>query len=309
MIILIGPDGTGKTTLAKRLGLKVHHHTQHSNYMDYLAPLCKLEFKDAVLDRTFFCEFAYALAMKRQFQFTQKQWHNLVQMTLIQKPLIILCTHKPFEVEYDKEQYLPYELWDKCMGYYRELLHFHRIPFVEYDYSNHHDDAQYLKLVGVFNAQMSWWREHWAAGYGCAGSPNPKFLLVAERIGPNNMNNIPFETGPTGFMLASMLQSTGTPLGVLAITNMVKSYRRDPRAVNDADIELLREEIAFLKPQKVIFMGTPAKRGIPLARELGCETATIVHLGSLTHKGITDMTGYNNEWSKILGMVPKVELR
>ncbi len=249
MIILIGPDGTGKTTLAKRLSLRIHHHTQHSNYMDYLAPLCKLEFKDAVLDRTFFCEFAYASAMKRQFQFTQKQWHNLVQMTLIQKPVIILCTHKPFEVEYDKKQYLPYELWDDVMRLYRELLNYHRIPYMEYDYLDHQDDVQYLRLAITYNAQMTWWREHWAAGYGCAGSPNPKFLLVAERIGPNNMNNIPFETGPTGYMLANMLQATGTPLGVLAITNMVKTYRRDARAVNDADNELLREEIAFLKPQ------------------------------------------------------------
>lgn len=277
--------------------------------MDYLRPLCKLEFTDAVLDRAFFCEFPYSICKDRPFQFTQKQWHNLISMTLIQKPLIILCTHKPLECEYDKEQYLPYGLWDKCLRLYKEFLNTHHIAHIQYDYAVHNDISHYVKLANMFSAKMNWWRDHWTAGYGCAGSADPRFLLVAERIGPNNMNNIPFETGPTGYMLSSMFQRTGTPLGVLAITNMVKSFRRDTRAVNDNDVESLREEITHLQPKKVIFMGTPAKRGIPLARELGCETATMVHLGALSHKGITDMSGYNNEWRKILGMVPKIEYK
>ncbi len=295
--------------MAEKLGLKLYHHTYESGYKDYLGPLCKLEYKDAVLDRAFFCEFPYSICMNRPFMFTQKQWHNLVTMTLIQKPLIILCTHKPFEHDYNKEQYLPYGLWDKCLRLYREFLNTHHIAHIEYDYMQHDDVGHYIKLANMFSAKMNWWRDQWTAGYGCAGSATPKFLLVAERIGPNNMNNIPFETGPTGHMLSSMLQRTGTPFGVLAITNMVKSFRRDTRVVNDKDIELLREEITQLQPKKVIFMGTPAKRGIPLARELGCEAATMVHLGALSHKGITDMSGYNNEWRKILGMVPKIEYK
>ncbi len=309
MIILLGPDGAGKTTLADKLGLVKYHHTRDSDYMDYLRPLCKLELTDAVLDRAFFCEFPYSVCMNRPFKFTQKQWHNMITMTLIQKPLIILCTRKPFKYEYKREQYLPYELWDECLQLYRSFLSTHHIAYIEYDYLGHNDVSHYIKIANAFSAGMSWWREHWTAGYGCAGSSSPKFLLVAERIGPNNINNIPFETGPTGYMLSSMFQSTGTPLGVIAVTNMVKSFRRDTRVVNDEDIELLREEITQLRPKKVIFMGTPAKRGIPLARELGCETATIVHLGALSHKGITDMTGYNNEWRKILGMVPKIEYK
>jgi len=309
VIILLGPDGTGKTTLANKLGLVKYHHGRDSNYMDYLRPLCKLELTDAVLDRCFICEYPYSICMERPFKFTMKQWHNMITMTLIQSPLIILCTHKPFPQDYNKEQYLPYELWDKCLQLYRTFLNTHHIPHIEYDYTTHGDISHYVTLSRAFSDKMYWWRNHWAAGYGCAGSSNPMFLLVAERIGPNNMNNIPFETGPTGFMLSSMLHSTATPLGILAITNMVKSFRRDARAVNDKDIELLREEITQLQPKKVIFMGTPAKRGIPLARELGCNTATIVHLGALSHKGITDMSGYNNEWRKMLGMVPKIEYK
>ncbi len=204
--------------------------------MDYLRPLCKLELTDAVLDRNFICELPYSTCMERPFKFTMKQWHNMLTMALIQKPLIILCTHKPFQHDYSKEQYLPYELWDKCLELYRTFLNTHHIPHIEYDYLLHNDIGSYVDLARLYNSRMHWWYEHWTAGYGCAGSSNPTFLLVAERIGPNNVNNIPFETGPTGHMLTNMLHGTGTPLGMLAITNMVKSFRRDARAVNDNDI-------------------------------------------------------------------------
>ena len=316
MIILLGPDGTGKTTLAHKLetlgALTYYHFTKDSGYKDYVELLCKLEMTNAVLDRHALCEYAYAGAMRRPFKFKLKEWHNLITMTLIQKPLIILCTHKPFERDYPADQYLPYELWDKCLLLYRQYLMSHGISYIEYDYVK---DASYtiemiLHTHQQYIADMDWWRHQWVAGYGCAGSPYPKFLLVAERLGPNNVNNIPFETGPTGQMLSDMLMNTKTPLGNLAITNMVKSFRRDDRAVNAHDKELLEEEIISLKPKKVIFMGSVSKiGGTSIALKHGCEVGFLVHLGSLNHKGITDMTGYDNEWAKTIGLVPSISYK
>lgn len=160
-----------------------------------------------------------------------------------------------------------------------------------------------------FNSSMQWWRQHWLAGYGCAGSSRPQILLVAERIGPNNLHNVPFETGPTGAMLSDMLSVTGTPLGKFAVTNMVKSFRRDTRQVNTRDVELLEEEIMHLKPKKVVFMGSPARRGIPVAKAQGCEVGTLVHLGSLNYAGVKDMSGYYREWQKLIGLVPTVSFK
>ena len=312
MIILLGPDGTGKTTLAKRLesiGLKYYHFTKDSGYLDYISPLCALEMSHAVLDRHALCEYPYSTCMSRQFKFTLKQWHNILTMTLIQNPVIVLCTHKPAPADYDNvSQYLPYELWDKCLALYREFLSTHYIPFTEYDYSiaDVHYAEHLTNIQARFNIDTSWWRQHWLAGYGCAGSASPKFLLVAERIGPNNIHNIPFEAGPTGNMLSNMFYETGTPLGSIAVTNMVKSFRRDPRNVNAQDIELFEEEIAHLQPKKVIFMGSTARKGIPIAKAHNCDVGTLVHLGALNHKGITDMSGYHNEWRKLIGIVPTV---
>ena len=314
MIILIGPDGSGKTILAKRLeaqGLKYYHFDYNSGYQDYIEPLCKLEWKDAVLDRYAICEYPYSACMKRPFKFNLKQWHNILTMTLIQNPVIVLCTHRPPKSSYPNDQYLPYNLLSLCESLYRKLLTSHNIPFTEYDYATAGPNYpnHLLHIHSQFNGRMEWWRKHWLAGYGCAGSSDPQFLLVAERAGPNNVHNIPFETGPTGAMLTNMLAATNTPLGKLAISNMVKSFRRDTRQVDAHDIELLEEEIRNLNPKKVIFMGSPARRGIPVAKALGCEVGTLVHLGSLNYKGITDMTGYHNEWRKLIGLVPTVSFK
>ncbi len=314
MIILLGPDGTGKTTLAKKLeqyGLKYIHYTKDSNYLDYITPLCNLSLANTVLDRHALCEYPYSICMNRPFKFTIKQWHNIITMTLIQKPVIVLCSHKPPISDYSADQYLPYMQWDKCLLLYKSFLNTHHITYTEYDYSQSVSSFvdNLLTLNTQFNEDIAWWRTHWTAKYGCAGSSHPKFLLVAERIGPNNLHNIPFETGPTGLMLSNMLMATGTPLGNLAITNMVKSFRRDARQVNDHDVQLLEEELIHLHPNKVIFMGSIAKKGISLAKSYGCEVGTLVHLGSLNYKGIKDMTGYYNEWKKLLGLVPTVSFQ
>jgi len=313
MIILLGPDGTGKTTIAKEFSKRFNkpyfHFTKDSSYRDYIPPLCKLEMTHAVLDRHALCEYPYSICMKREFKFTQKQWHNTILLTLIQKPVIVLCTHKPLAHEYAHDQYLPYSKWDDCLALYRGYLNSNHIPFMELNYQHGVDYDMLVLVEEKHNSSSAWWRRHWKEGYGCVGSAYPKFLVVAERIGPNNMNNIPFETGPTGYMLSRVISNTGTPLGVVAITNMVKSFRGDTRKVNTRDLELLQEEVANLSPKKVIFMGSISKQGIPVVKELGCEYETIIHLGALNHRGIKDLTGYYNEWRKILGIIPSVSFK
>jgi len=311
IIIILGPDHSGKTTLAKKTGLNYYHFDKNSRYDDYLKPLTELFLYDAVLDRFVFCEFAYSHVMSRDFAFTMKEWHNLILLALIQKPAIILCTHKPTPAEYSAEQYLPYGKWDACLASYKLFFDTHHIPYIAYDYARPEQNASvdvFLKAEAKFRQDTQWWKPMWEAGYGAIGSTYPKVLLVAERIGPNNMNNIPFETGPTGLMLSEMFTRTKTPLGKIAVTNLVKSFRRDPRPPNQEDLDLLKIEIENLRPDKVVFMGAPAKQGIKVAKELDIPHVEIAHLGYYHHKGITDMSSYYATWKKIMGMVKDFKL-
>ncbi len=309
MIIILGPDNSGKTTLARKLNIPYYHFDQHSTYIDYLRPMVDFKLFNAVLDRHAICEYPYAKVMNRKFKFSMKEWHNLILLTLIQNPLIILSTHRPSPTSYPREQYLPYEKWDDCLNLYREFLNTNHITYVEYDFFELSPIKTLLTLEAKFRKDAGWWTPMWHKGYGCIGSTNPQVLLVAERIGPNNTNDLPFETGPTGYMLTDMLAKTGTPLGKFAVTNMVKSYRRDPRQPNQDDLDLLKIELEHLKPEKVVFMGAVAKEGIPVAKSLNIPYDTIVHLGSLNYAGVTDMTGYNNEWKKMFGMIPTLTMK
>jgi len=302
MIILIGPDHTGKSRLAASLELPMYHFTKDSTYEDYLKPLVSLELRNAVCDRYIFCEYPYHLVMHREFKHTMKQWHNIILLTLIQKPLVVLCMNKPPEHKYDDDQYMPYDRWDQCLALYRLFLNTHHIPWIEYDYMAPVKPEVLLSIHRKYIIETDWWAEMWRTGYGCIGSVSPKVLLVAERLGPNNANNIPFETGPTGYMLTDMIANTSTPLNKVAITNLVKSFRRDTRPPDVQDLELLSFEIARLKPKKVVFMGTPARRGIKVAEELGVEHEEIVHLGYYNHKRIKDMSVYHNDWKQIMGI-------
>lgn len=304
MIILEGPDMSGKTTLAKKLGLPYYHYDNNSTYEDYLKPLCSLELTNAVLDRCVISEYPYHQIMKRKFAFTMKSWHNVLLLMLIQNPLVILCTHKPSEREYRKEEYMPYEEWDRCLTLYRLFLNTHHIRYIEYDYYGPITVGALELMHQKHIDKMAWWRKMWADGVGCIGSVYPKVLLVAERLGPNNINNLPFEVGPTGRMLSDLLSTTGTPLGKFAVTNLIKSYRRDTRPPNQQDLDLLRLELEYLKPQKVCFMGSLARFGTSIAKELNIPYENIVHFGYFSHRGTLSVSAYIDKWKDIMGITP-----
>jgi hypothetical protein len=243
--------------------------------------------------------------MDRKFQFSDKQWHNLILTTLIQNPLIILCKHKPAPGEYQRGQYLPYEKWDYCLHLYEEFLSTHHIAYWPYDYMWGDQSIKlFLEIATEYSHDMDWWTPMWKKGIGCIGSPHPKVLLVAERIGPNNMNNIPFETGPTGQMLTELLVKTGTPLGLFAVTNFVKSFRRDDRPPNEDDYSLLGTELDHLKPQHVIFMGSVSKAGAKEATVRGIPYTLLPHFGAYSHRGDTTVDKYIPEWRRIVGITP-----
>jgi len=300
MIILEGPDATGKTKLAVKImadydGHPYKHFVKESIYTDYLEPLADLSMFWTVCDRFIFSEAVYSEVMERKSQFTDKQWHNVTLLALAMNPLITLMIHKP-NADYSKDQYLPKEKWDKCLSLYREFFKKNNIPFVEFDYASDLPTQSFLEIESRYAAEVSWWLPMWREGIGMIGSQHPKFLIVGQEIGPNNVHNLPFETGPTGYMMSEMLAKSEVPLGDIAITNIAKVRRGVRRPVNSRDLELFEIELTHLKPQKVILMGKLAREGIPVLKSLGIEYGEMPHLGWFRRTG---RSGYVETWREL----------
>lgn len=321
MFILLGPDCSGKSTLASILAdkLKVgsyYRFLKTTTYEEYLEELTNLSLLDQVCDRFIFCDLPYSVQLRySKFQYTDKQFHNLILSTLAQRPLIILATNIPDEDVYntyirEEEDHEPtlYRLLEDILQSYVFYLSVHKIPFIRYDFKKIKKAKEFdtyldtlISLERNFRESINWWIPLYKEGIGYIGSPTPKYLLVAERLGPNNLNNLPFEAGPTGQMLTDLLVKTRTPLGEFAVTNIVKSHRLDTREPNERDLELFELELTELMPEKVIFMGAVAKSGIKIADKLKIEHIEIPHFGYYAHKGIVNVDAYKPGWNKMLG--------
>lgn len=249
---------------------------------------------NAVCDRYILDELIYAVVMGRSVKYSMKEIQNIMMTTLMCRPIIVLFIHKPDQADYQKAQYLPYDCWDECLRVYHGVLYKHRLPFLEYDYQKPQlDPSTFVYLSSLQLKNASWWFELLQSGNYPIGSHHPKVLIVAERLGPNNMHNIPFETGPTGYMLTDVLIKADIPWYDVAVTNLVKDERRATRMPNKQDYELLELELAHLKPKKVILMGSVANAASSLVRAHDIEVLNIYHLGYLRRSGITDLGPYS----------------
>lgn len=306
MIIVLGPDHSGKSTLVKKLAaLKGQdgypHHSMNTKYEEYLQPLASLSWTNTVMDRHMICEIPYHKVMDRPFGYTTKQFHNIMLLTLMQNPVVILTTHKPTREVYDHEnQYLPFDLWQQCMDEYVSWLKANEIMFFVFDYEKVKDPSFYLKVEATQNKATEWWQPLWQAGYGPIGGWDPDILLVAERLGPSNVNNLPFETGPTGHMLTDTFTFTRVPLSAIAITNIVKAPRGDGRKANKKDLELLELEIDNLRPKGIVFIGSVAlNAGQSVARNLNVRYTHVTHYGAYHRQRVSDMSPFNAEMAHI----------
>jgi len=316
MVILIGPDHSGKSTLADEIskvneGLVVHT-TYKTQYKQFLNVLLSNTDSDLILDRCAICEYAYHKLMGRPFKFTLREWHNLMHLMIARNPLIILSTHIPDETEYDKDQYLPYELVPSCLERYQKFLNKEKIFYVEYDYVTDysHNIAKIIAETSKsLEEDIKWWWDFVNRGNFATGRLiRPEILIVAERIGPNNVNMLPFETGPTGAMMADMIKSLQVPLGHIAITNYVKADRKDPRPPNDMDNELLEIELKNIEPKRVLLMGAVAKKARKVVEKYTDKILELPHFGSYHHTGRKDMSTWYQAFSKFMGYTEQYQI-
>jgi len=142
MIILLGPDNTGKSTLAAQLkqkGLVSLHCNQHTGFDNYYSWLSNPQdlLNRTVFDRWFFCDIPYAKVVREEVRskYTYQQIHILNTLTKMYKPLIILCTKQAPNFA-DREQLSIVEQHESLLLEYKRMLVILQQPYTVYDWEN-----------------------------------------------------------------------------------------------------------------------------------------------------------------------------
>ena len=151
ILIIEGPDGSGKTTLANQLskqtGYPVIHRVQPKNdedkqrmldeYMDILQ-----SGKNAIFDRSWYSEMVYGPIMRDTSVITYPHMYTLETLLAKRGGMIIYCTDKP-ETLWRRatrrgEDYITeYGTFVDICEAFDELMSVpHKIPVVKYDYKD-----------------------------------------------------------------------------------------------------------------------------------------------------------------------------
>ena len=151
LIIIDGPDGSGKTTLAKRLADITGYEYFHFSYPTSPAEKrCMVQkYRDfiknhpnAILDRSWYSEMVYGPIVRGVSHVSRKDMQDLEILLCKHGGLIIYCTDKP-EVLWQRatkrgEDYITkYETFEAICELFDDILGVqHLIPVVKYDYKD-----------------------------------------------------------------------------------------------------------------------------------------------------------------------------
>ena len=149
MIIIVGPDGAGKTTLAKQLSEQTGYPIQHRHKpkdqteKDAMMAMYRdlaVTGADIILDRAWYCEMVYGDIMRDKSYISIDQMHELEDLLSNNGGgIVIHCTDETSKLwdrcmERGEEYIQDYETLANIKYMYEWLMHsvLHNIPVVRY---------------------------------------------------------------------------------------------------------------------------------------------------------------------------------
>lgn len=278
LIILEGPDGSGKTTLARRLqaehsfkivhaGPPRHPLSEEATLRRYLLPVVAAHAagKPVVFDRWHLGELAYGPVLRGGSTLTVRAWQLLERFYAAIDLQVVLCL-PPFKTclnnwinNRDNELLCKAE---DCTRVYAAYVKIWRSEFahsyVRYDYTRHRDGAMAQALATLSGYSLP---------LGFTGSPWPRFLFIGERA--NGRPDLPFmSTRASSGWLHDVLQDAGFAERELAFTNT-----RDRRG-QERDLTVAITHQLGLGPLTIIALGEAAQE---ICHRQGVAAEPLVH--------------------------------
>ena len=157
--IIEGPDGTGKTTLAKKLaerGMVYHYRQRHNNYATDEMTQMLYDDKIHVLDRSFLTTWVYRLVQNEPLDKCDFSFEYMYAYMTSRRLKIVYCNY-PFgfrrAIERGEDNITSEKTWNKLKETYeyivRTILLFNICPLISYDFATTDVDMieEFLKEV------------------------------------------------------------------------------------------------------------------------------------------------------------------
>lgn len=303
MIIVCGPDNSGKTTLVDGICktfplLKRFKSPGPSASYDWWMEMLTQDPETlalSIFDRFLFSEYVYGPLCRDQIRLTDHQREVVESQLLTAEPLIVLCELIPQKPLFDER---PQEFgWDVQLmanKIYPDIFEDHWRVW-GYDANLGHDYTHAIdRVVEPYLKMMSeWYQRRTILDHGRGNITDPTWMFVGQQLANHNKWRVPFERSRSAQVLHHAIRMLKIPFEEIWFTNAYKS----DEGLTTRNIADLRLELEYLKPTFVVAVGSKAAG---LLNVLGREFVQVTHPAYYLRKGY-DFNTLGDDYTRLLG--------
>ena len=264
MLVIEGPDNSGKTTLVDRICAQFPSLLRHkspgpdADYDWWMRQLTQPPEALAVsiYDRFYFSELVYGPICRGQISLSVHRQEVIESLLVTAEPLIIHCKLIEDEALFNnRPQLFGWEVQQQAAKAYGAVFAPHW-NLTTHDIS--HSQAlrnQLNETVLVYLSFMAEWQaQRMVINHGRGLTESPDLMVVGQNLAKDNLWRTPFERSRSGLMVHSALRSYRLPVHKVWFTNAHKTKG----GLCQKNIRALEREIELIRPRRTIAVGSKA---------------------------------------------------